>query len=123
MLINSYQDLIVWQRAMVLAKDVYQLTRCFPKEEMFGLTSQVRRSSVSIAANIAEGWGRQSKGDYIHFLKVAQGSATELETEVILSSDIGFLPVENSEVLLKSLTEIRKMLLSLIRSLQASDQL
>jgi four helix bundle protein len=123
MLINSYQDLIVWQRAMVLAKDVYQLTWCFPKEEMFGLTSQVRRSSVSIAANIAEGWGRQSKGDYIHFLKVAQGSATELETEVILSSDIGFLPVENSEVLLKSLTEIRKMLLSLIRSLQASDQL
>jgi len=106
---------------MALAKEMYVATRCFPKDEIYGLTSQIRRSAISIHSNIAEGWGRQSTGDYIRFLKVAQGSAAELETEIILSSEIGFLSKEILEALSNNLKGIQVMLRSLIRSLNANN--
>jgi len=115
---GSYQDLVVWQKAMVLAKDVYKITKCYPKGEIYGLTSQIRRAAVSIPCNIAEGWGRKSKGDFIRFLAVARGSAAEPETVILLSSEIGILSKDQSEPFLQNLTEIRKMLNALIKSLQ-----
>jgi four helix bundle protein len=117
--IESFRDLIVWQRAMALAKEMYGATRCFPKEEIYGLTSQIRRAAISIPSNIAEGWGRQSTGDYIHFLKVAQGSAAELETEIILSSELEFISKELLEISLSNLKGVQVMLNSLIRSLNS----
>jgi four helix bundle protein len=119
---KSYKDLIVWQKSMVMAKEAYEATRHFSKDEIYGLTSQMRRSAVSIPSNIAEGWGRQSKGDYIHFLKVAQGSAAEFETQLILSSEIGYMAKETLDPLLNKLGEIQKMLNSLIRSLSSDTQ-
>ncbi len=83
--IHSYRDLKVWQQAMQLAKGCYELTRRFPRDELFGLTSQIRRAAASVPANIAEGNGRQNRGEYIHSLRIAQGSLKELETHLILS--------------------------------------
>jgi four helix bundle protein len=118
MSISSYKDLTVWQKAMTLCEGLYQGTRTFPREEIYGLTSQIRRAGVSMPANVAEGWGRQSTGDYIHFLKIAQGSAMELETELLLSLRLGLLQPSQAEPLLAQTTEVQKMLRSLIGSLQ-----
>ena len=116
--INSYQDLKVWQRSMDLAVECYGLTKGFPKEEMYGLTSQVRRSAASIAANIAEGYGRESTGAYVHDLKIAQGSLKELETHLILSARVGMVTVSQTQLALSLIAEVGKMLWSLIRRLQ-----
>lgn len=87
--VDSYRDLLVWQRNMALAEGCYHLTRDFPREEVYGMTSQVRRSAVSIPANIAEGYGRESRGEYVQFLRVAQGSLKELETHLLLAQRVG----------------------------------
>ncbi|MBX4910445.1 MULTISPECIES: four helix bundle protein [Rhizobium] len=116
--INSYQDLPVWQRSMDLAVECYGLTKGFPKEEVYGLTSQVRRSAASIAANIAEGYGREATGAYVHHLKIAQGSLKELETHLILSARVGIATVSQTQSALSLIAEIGKMLRSLIRRLQ-----
>jgi four helix bundle protein len=84
--IRSYQDLKVWQEGMNLAEVCYELTMTFPKEELYGMTSQIHRSSASIPANIAEGYGREYRSEYIQFLRIAQGSLKELETHLLLSS-------------------------------------
>src|SRR3990172_8349224 len=89
--IEFYQDLIVWQKAMDLAEQCYRVTKRFPKDELFGMTSQIRRSAASIPANIAEGWGREGTREYIQFLRVAQGSLKELETHLILSRRVGLM--------------------------------
>jgi four helix bundle protein len=89
--INSYRDLRVWQDAMSLAEACYRLTREFPRDELFGLTSQIRRSAASIPANIAEGHGRESTGSFVQSLRIAQGSLKELETHLILAERIGLL--------------------------------
>ena len=89
--IDSYQDLEVWQFAMDLVVQCYKATRHFPKEESYGLTSQIRRSAASIPANIAEGYGRDQSGSFIQFLKIAQGSARELETHLLIAERIGFM--------------------------------
>ncbi|WP_370643777.1 four helix bundle protein [Shinella sp. NM-101] len=115
---NSYQDLKVWQRAMDLAVECYELTRQFPREEVYGMVSQIRRSAASIAANIAEGHGRDATGHYVQHLKFAQGSLKELETHLILSSRVGIASPQRVQVLMKSSEEVGKMLRSLIRSLQ-----
>jgi four helix bundle protein len=115
---NSYRDLKVWQQAMLLAERIYEATKPYPKEEIYGLTSQMRRCSVSIAANIAEGYGRDSGGSFVQFLKIAQGSLKELETRAILSGRIGFLAEADLEELLSSCDELGKMLGGLIRSVQ-----
>jgi four helix bundle protein len=119
---NSYRDLVVWQTAMALAEDCYRLTRAFPKEETFGLTSQIRRAASSIAANIAEGHGRESTASFIQFLRIAQGSTKELETHILLSERVGLLTREPQELLLSRCNEIGKMLRSLIRTLQEKGE-
>ena len=115
---QSYRDLVVWQTAMALAEDCYRLTASFPREEMFGLTSQIRRAAVSVPANIAEGHGRESTGSFIQSLRIAQGSTKELETHLLLSERVGLLTRESLEPPMIRCNEIGKMLRSLIRTLQ-----
>ncbi len=116
--VNSYRDLKVWQRAMDLAVSVYELTQKFPREEQFGLTSQVRRASVSIAANIAEGYGRSSKPSYLNFLRIAQGSLKEVETHLILASRVGISPEAATTAILTDADELGRMLRALIVRLE-----
>lgn len=95
---KSFRDLIVWQRAMQLAKLLYRLTQQFPREESTGLTSQLRRAGVSIASNIAEGSGRGTRNDYRSFLRMARGSALEIQTQLLLARDLGFgIPAQITE--------------------------
>ncbi|MDI6754661.1 MAG: four helix bundle protein, partial [Thermodesulfobacteriota bacterium] len=106
MRVNSYQDLKVWQNGMQLAQECYQFTRQYPKEELFGMTSQIRRASSAIPANIAEGWGREGTREYIQFLRVAQGSLKELETHLILSQRVGLTTQEQVLPLLDRCNEL-----------------
>ncbi|WJR69616.1 four helix bundle protein [Neorhizobium sp. CSC1952] len=115
---NSYQDLVVWQRSMDLAVACYELTKDFPKEEIYGLVSQIRRSAASVAANIAEGYERDATGAYVQHLKIAQGSLKELETHLILSTRVGIIAAGNIQPAMLLSDEIGKMLRSLIRRLQ-----
>ena len=116
--IESYRDLRVWQAAIELAVSCYERTKKFPASETYGLTSQIRRSGSSIAANIAEGYGRDNTGSYVQFLRVAQGSLKELETHVIVARRVGYLESSQEEDLLQRSDEVGKMLRALIRSLQ-----
>ena len=116
--IQSYRDLLVWQQAMDLAVLSYALTKRFPKEELFGLTSQIRRSAASIAANIAEGHGRENSGSFIQFLRIAQGSLKETETHLLLAERIGLLKPEELKPAMQKCDEIGRMLRSLIRAIQ-----
>jgi four helix bundle protein len=116
--INSYRDLRVWQDAMSLAEACYRLTREFPRDELFGLTSQIRRSAASISANIAEGHGRESTGSFVQSLRIAQGSPKELETHLILAERIGLLQVPELQSTLAECESLGKMVRALIRSLQ-----
>lgn len=116
--VRSYRDLRVWQKGIELAKRCYLDTREFPKEEMFGLTSQIRRASSSVPANIAEGYGRESRRDYIKFLRIAQGSLKELETHWILAREVGLAQQANVEPLLDETDALGRMLRALIRRLQ-----
>ncbi len=109
--IRMHKDLDVWKESMRLAKEVYVLTERFPKEEMYGLTSQMRRSAVSIPSNIAEGAGRNSNKEFVQFLYISLGSLAELETQILLSKDFGLL---QGDVVEKSIERIRRMLLGLI---------
>lgn len=118
MTISSYRDLKVWQAGMALAKASYLLTRRFPKAELFGLISQIRRAAVSIPANIAEGNGRENTGDYIQFLRIAQGSLKELETHLILAHEVEICPSQATHPLLEQADQLGRMLRALIRSLQ-----
>ena len=120
MAITSYQDLEVWQLAMTLAVDCYKLTEAFPKHEQYGLTSQIRRASVSIPANIAEGYGRDQTGMYLQFLRVSLGSARELETLLLLAGRVGLALEDAVQPALSQTARVSKMLRSLIRSLEAT---
>jgi four helix bundle protein len=116
--INSYRDLRVWQEAMTLAESCYRLTRQFPRDELFGLTSQIRRASGSVPANIAEGHGRENTGNFVQHLRISQGSLKELETHVLLAERVGLLPTSDSQMILAQCESLGKMLRVLIRSLQ-----
>ena len=116
--IQSYRDLKVWQQAMGLAEECYRLTRQLPRDELYGMTSQVRRSAASVAANIAEGHGRNSRGEYIQFLRVAQGSLKELETHLILAGRVGLVSNSLTAQVLEQSEGLGKMLRALIRSLE-----
>ena len=118
MTIESYRDLRVWQQAMDLAEACYRLTGTFPKDELFGITGQIRRASVSIAANIAEGYGRESTGSYGQFLRVAQGSLKELETHLLLAEQVQLVHADALVSAYSMTDEIGRMLRALIRSLQ-----
>jgi four helix bundle protein len=114
----SYRDLKVWQEAMSLAVACYELTRTCPKEEMYGMTSQIRRASASVAANIAEGHGRGTTAAFVHFLRTAQGSLKELETHLTLATRVELTSLDRVEALLAQCDGIGRMLRALMRSLQ-----
>src|SRR5262245_20741391 len=114
--IESYRGLLVWRHSVDLVVAVYSLTRAWPKEELFGLTSQARRSATSIPANIAEGYGRQNTGSHRQFLKVAQGSLKELETHLIVAERVGLAVGDEIVQLLRRTDDIGKML-GLIRKI------
>ncbi|MBD2299125.1 four helix bundle protein [Nostoc sp. FACHB-87] len=118
--IRSYQDLKVWQEGMNLAEACYEFTKGLPKEEIYGMISQIRRSSASIPANIAEGYGREYRTEYIHFLRTAQGSLKELETHLLLSArdKVGLTNSQTVTPILKQCESVGKLLRALIRSLQ-----
>jgi four helix bundle protein len=120
--IQSYRDLVVWQEAMNLAEACYRQSLLLPREELYGLSSQIRRSSGSVAANIAEGYGRDSLGTYVHHLKIAQGSLKELETHLLLGGRVSLLEQSSVTQLLQSSESLGKMLRSLIRSLENSGK-
>ena len=115
--IRSYRDLRVWKEAMDLAEAACRLTGQFPKHEVYGFTSQVRRSAASVPANIAEGYGRDSKGAYVQFLRVAQGSVKELETHLLLAARIELASQGSVDPILGRCETVGKMLRGLIRSL------
>ncbi|MEP5611252.1 MAG: four helix bundle protein [Cyclobacteriaceae bacterium] len=117
--LKSYKELIVWQRAMQLVKEIYRITSTFPPEEKFGLTNQMRRASVSIPSNIAEGWGRSLTKNYLQFLRISRGSLYELETQLALSVDLEFL--SNSDKAEGLIVEVSKMLNTLIKKLDSSS--
>ncbi len=120
--IDSYRDLHVWQDAMTLAERCYELTRAFPREEVFGQTSQIRKAAVSVPANIAEGYGREGTASFVQFLRIAQGSLKELETHIILSQRVGLAEQGRSEGLLGDCEILGKRLRTLIRSLQRKQE-
>jgi four helix bundle protein len=121
MAIRTYQDLKVWQKGMVLAEACYELTSGFPKDELYGLTSQIRRAAVSIPANIAEGYGREYPREFIQFLRIAQGSLKELETHLLLAGRVDLAPLTQIEPILEICNAISRMLRSFIRALQAKQ--
>lgn len=117
--INSYKDLLIWQRGMLIAEQVYELTQSFPSSEVYGITSQLRRAGVSIPSNIAEGFGRNATKSYINFIKIARGSLNELETQLILADRLNFTTNPDAfETLLKHIDEEGKMINSFINKLE-----
>jgi four helix bundle protein len=116
--INSYRDLRVWQDAMTLAESCYRLAGRFPRDELFGLTSQIRRAAASIPANIAEGHGRENTGSFVQSLRISQGSLKELETHLLLAERVGIVDAVDLETVLGRCESLGKMLRALIRSLQ-----
>lgn len=115
---RNYQDLQVWTKAHSLTLDLYRMSRGFPREEIYGLTSQMRRAAVSIGANLAEGCGRRARGDLARFVRIALGSASELDYHLLLCRDLGFLKIEDFGRSKERLTEVRKMLTSFLTSVE-----
>ena len=116
--INSYRDLRAWKEAMAIASACYVLTKAFPKQEIYGMTAQIRRAAVSIAANVAEGHGGESTGSFVQFLRVSQGSLKELETHLLLARQVQVAKPEAVEPILVRCESLGRMLRRLIRSLQ-----
>jgi four helix bundle protein len=111
---KTYRDLVVWQKAILFVTQIYKALKVFPQEELYALTSQMKRSAVSIPSNIAEGYGRKSKKDYIRFLQIAMGSIFEMQTQLEISKNLKFLSESNFNELFESSREIERMLSSLI---------
>jgi four helix bundle protein len=111
---HNYKELKIWQRSMVLVKQIYELTETFPKDELYGLRSQIRRCAVSIPSNIAEGSGRKNQAEFAHFLSIANGSSYELTTQLILSQELQIVGLESISPILNDLDEIQKMIFVLV---------
>lgn len=118
--VSSYRDLLVWQQAIELATEIYKSTRAWPKHELYGLTQQVRRAAVSVPANIAEGYGREVRGSYVQFLRVAQGSLKEVETHLIIASKVDIADGDQIAELLTKCESVGKLLRLLIRKLDSA---
>ena len=116
---QSYKDLIVWQKSIILVTELYRATEKFPRDEIFGLTSQIRRAAVSVPANIAEGYARKHNKEYVQFLRIAYGSGAELETHLILAKNLNFLQDTEIQKASSILDEIMRMLNKLISTLVA----
>lgn len=114
---RSYEDLVVWQKAVELVTEVYVATSRFPREEMYGLTSQMRRSAVSIPSNIAEGQGRATKGEFVQFLAHARGSLYELKTQALIARRLGYLSSDSEDGLISQSNEVGRILNGLSSSL------
>jgi four helix bundle protein len=117
---KDFRKLLVWEKAHKLTQDIYGVTSQFPREELYGLTSQIRRASVSISANIAEGCGRDSERELLRFMRIAMGSSSELEYELLLAQDLGFISDEEFNKIQGNLVEVRKMLNAFIQKLKAN---
>jgi four helix bundle protein len=118
MAVRHYRELTVWQKSMAVAKHVYSLVKKLPKEETYGLSDQMRRAAVSIPSNIAEGNARSSTNEYLHFLSIANGSKAELETQLLLCIEIGYLSEQEITEVWGLLQEVSKMLHVLMKSLR-----
>jgi four helix bundle protein len=115
--LRSYQELIGWQKSMALVSGIYRSTQDFPKEEIYGLTSQLRRAAVSIPSNIAEGQGRLSRGEFKQFLGHARGSVFEVETQLLIARDLGYLNEAVTKTLVDQVKEVGRILSGLLNSL------
>jgi four helix bundle protein len=119
--VKDFRKLLVWEKAHKLTLDIYGVTSQFPTEERYGLTSQLRRASVSIPANIAEGCGRDSEGELLRFMRIAMGSSSELEYELLLAHDLGYLSDKEFNKIQGDLIPVRKMLNAFIQKLKANN--
>jgi len=117
-MLKNYKELKVWKKSYELCLEIYRVTAKFPKEEKYGLTSQIRRSVVSIPSNIAEGYGRKTTKDYIRMLYISYGSVCELETQILLAGDLDLIEKGELSKLNKDIAEIERMLKALIKSLE-----
>jgi four helix bundle protein len=115
--INSYRDLLVWQKGLELAYLLYEITRLFPQEEKFGLISQIRRAAVSVPSNIAEGQARHRKKEFIQYLYIAKGSLAELDTQCLIARELGYVEEPQIKPILLQIDELQRMLYSLIEKL------
>ena len=118
--INDYRVLLVWQKGLGLAKQIYQLTQSFPNEERYGLTTQIRRAAVSIPSNIAEGQARSGKKEFIQFLYFARGSLAEIDTQCLIAKDLGYVSEKQYEDIYTTIDELKRMLYSLVNKLGGS---
>jgi len=117
--IKSYRDLLIWKKGMEISSSVYKLTNDFSDDERFGLISQLRRATVSVPSNIAEGYGRGSTKSYIQFIKISRGSLYEVETQLLLAHEFGFIKDENRyNEILSQITELSKMISSFLKKLE-----
>jgi len=114
---NSYRDLIVWQKSMLLVTAIYKITANFPEDEKFGISSQIKRSAVSVPSNIAEGYGRNYKKDYARFLQISRGSLYECQTQLEIAVNLNFIGIEDLKEINNVSLEVEKMLNSLIKKL------
>ena len=121
-MIQSYRDLIAWQKAMDLVVGVYEVTRSWPKDEIYGLTNQVRRAAVSIPANVAEGKGRAGANEYHHHLSIAHGSLCELETQLQIAHRLGYLDETRLNPLLETSSEVGRIIQGIMRKLRPTPQ-
>jgi four helix bundle protein len=118
---KSYRELKVWQEAVDLVTEIYSITKSFPGTEVYGLTSQIRRAAVSIPSNIAEGWGRNSTKEYIQFLTTARGSLLALETQLLISCNLGYINKEQLDILSERTSETGRMLNGLVGKLKKRE--
>jgi len=117
-MIKSYRDLVVWQKAMDLVTEVYRVSKKFPKDELFGLTGQMRRAAVAVPSNIAEGYGKSSRKEYIYFLSNARGSLLELETQMLIASNLSYLKESEVDDLLSLVSQVGRIIHGLLSSLK-----
>jgi len=121
MKIKNYKDLDIWKRSIELVEEIYRLTKTFPKEELYGLTSQMRRAAISIPSNIAEGFTRLHNKEYRQFLYISLGSCAELNTQIIISSRLSYLSNEKANRTINEIEEISKMIMGLIKKINTND--
>ena len=114
---DSFRDLVIWQRSVQMSVAIYKLTSVFPKEETYGLSSQLRRAGVSVASNIAEGYARSSRGEYKQFLGMARGSNSEVQTQLVIARELGFGSPQTLDIAEGLSSEVGKMMAAILRSL------
>jgi four helix bundle protein len=119
---HSYRDLVVWQKGKALSVAAYRITDSFPKSEIYGLTSQIRRAAVSVVSNIAEGQGRLTKGEFLQFLGHARGSLFELDTQLEIAVELNYLKAADHQIISDNIAEVRRLLLGLIDSLHGKSK-